>query len=88
MQCFEKWCEGDIKDYVILSKRLLEICDTENLSDFIKNQQNKYAAHIVRSKNTTVNKQLLFNSNKNSSDYVKVPPHKYAGQTKNLYTKA
>ena len=51
--------------YKISTKKLLEICDTEDLSHYIKRQQKKYAAHIIRQPNSSLNKQLMFNSNDN-----------------------
>ena len=60
-------------NYKISSARLLELCKTENLSVYIKKQQLKYCAHLIRQPNDCLNKQLMFNSNKNVKVGKKVP---------------
>ena len=55
--------ENDFR-YKICNKKLLEICNTENVTDFIARQQTKYLAQLVRQSNTTLTKRLLFNENK------------------------
>ena len=53
--------------------RLLEICKSENLSEFIRKQQTKFAAHIIRQPNSSQTKQLLFNDDYNHKKSHKVP---------------
>ena len=40
------------------------ICNTRNVSDFIRTQQRNYAAHLVRADNQCMTKQLMFQDNK------------------------
>ena len=50
---------------VITNDHLFRICGTSNLSDFIKNQQRKFLAHIIRIEQENKNvKKLTFNSDK------------------------
>ena len=53
--------------------RLLEICKSENLSEFVRKQQTKFAAHIIRQPNSSQTKQLLFNDDYNHKKSHKVP---------------
>ena len=59
--------EDDEESYKmkIGTNRLLEICKTKNISNFINRQQTKYAAHIIRQPNSSQTKQLLFNDDDN-----------------------
>lgn len=70
------WGRKDKKnaDYTfkISTARLYQICHCTEVSDFIKNQQKKYAGHLIRKENNDPNKTLLFNSNKNSKMGKKV----------------
>ena len=65
--------DNDNWDYKISSKRLLEICKAENISEFIEKGQIKFAAHITRAENSTKNKQLLFNIDDNHKKGHKIP---------------
>ena len=67
--------EGDEIDYrmKINTEKLLKICKCENISEFVKKQQIKYAAHIIREPNSSQTKQLLFNDNNNHKIGHKVP---------------
>ena len=40
------------------------ICNTRNVSDFIRTQQRNYAAHLVRADNQCMTKQLMFQDDK------------------------
>ena len=68
-------CPTDEESYTmkIGTARLLEICKSENISDYIKRQQVKFAAHIVRQPNSSEIKQLLFNDDKNRKTGHQVP---------------
>ena len=55
----------EFEPYIIGSKKLMEICKTNSISNYILKQQVKYAAHLVRAPNYVKNKQLLFNANIN-----------------------
>ena len=50
--------------FVLSNSDLHSICQTEDVSEFTKRQQRKYLAHLARQPNSTLTKQLLFNSNK------------------------
>ena len=39
---------------------ILKLCKSESLDQFIKKQQKKYLAHIIRMENTGTTKKLLF----------------------------
>ena len=60
-------------DFKISTKKLLKICNTTNVSEFIRKSQVKFAGHIARSENSTRNKQLLFNDDKNRKTGHPVP---------------
>ena len=65
--------KNDDFNYKMSSEKLLRICKTVELSDFINKGRVKYAAHIVRSENNNKNKQLLFNNDHNKRTGHKVP---------------
>ena len=66
--------EGEeFEPFAIGTKKLIAICRAVNLTKYIKRQQVKYAAHLVRAPNDTKNKQLLFNANKNKKKGREVP---------------
>ena len=52
--------------YTLTNDDVLEICKTEDVLTFIKQQQENYLGHIARQKNTSIVKRLLFNDNKNT----------------------
>ena len=56
----------DSYNFRLTNDRIYHICDTTALSTFISSSQIKYTAHVVRSNNTSIVKQLLFNTNKYS----------------------
>ena len=58
--------------FKIGSETLFSISKVQNKSIFSKNQQIKYAAHIIRASNCTKNKMRLFNSNKNTKKLAKI----------------
>ena len=60
-------------DFQIGTKRLLDICKTTDLSEYIQKQQLKYCAHLIRKPNSALNKQLLFNDDDNHKLGKKVP---------------
>ena len=66
-------CEKEFQPYVLGSKKLMKLCKLKPISEFVKKQQIKYAAHIARARNDTKNKQLLFNDNKNHNKGRSVP---------------
>ena len=47
--------------FILTNNDLLNICGTENISEFTGRQQKKYLAHLARQHNGTITKQLLFN---------------------------
>ena len=53
--------DGDFR-YKINNAKLHAICNTKDVSDFIRNQQMSYAGHVVRMSNERCVKQLMFNS--------------------------
>ena len=53
--------DGDFR-YKINNAKLHTICNTKDVSDFIRNQQMSYAGHVVRMSNERCVKQLMFNS--------------------------
>ena len=50
--------------YVMTNNKALEICNAEDVINFVSRQQTSYLAHIVRQPNTTLSKRLVFNDNK------------------------
>ena len=50
--------------YKITNSKLYKICNSSELSEFIKDQQKKFAAHIIRQPNSSKVKQLTFNCDK------------------------
>lgn len=50
--------------YTITTDKLMNICKIEEISDFIKNQQQKFISHIIRDNNKNRNKRLIFNNDK------------------------
>lgn len=50
--------------YRITTEKLMRICNLQELSSYIKKQQEKFVAHIIRQPDTNPNKRLLFNSDK------------------------
>ena len=68
-----KFVDEKNNDYrlVITNDHLFRICGTSNLSDFIKNQQRKFLAHIIRIDLNKNVKKLTFNSIRNVADQPK-----------------
>ena len=52
---------GDFR-YKINNAKLHVMSNTEDVSNFIRNQQMSYAGHVVRMSNERCVKQLMFNS--------------------------
>ena len=46
--------------FTITDKVLLKTCTTTNVSDFIKSQQRKYLAHVIRKFDNATTKKLIF----------------------------
>lgn len=57
---------NDDFSYKISNKKLHQICRTEDISNFIKQQQANYLAHIIRKENNTATKRLTFECNTNT----------------------
>ena len=60
-------------DFQIRTAELLDICRTKDLSEYIKQQQTRYCAHVIRKPNSAVIKQLIFNSDHNTKTGKPVP---------------
>ena len=52
------------QSFKITNSQLHQICKTTDLSDFIKTQQKKYLAHIIRRPNNALIKQITFSNKK------------------------
>ena len=52
------------QSFKITNSQLHQICKTTNLSDFIKTQQKKYLAHIIRRPNNALINQITFSNKK------------------------
>ena len=65
--------EDDEAWFVIGSEKLLQICKTVNLSEYIQKSQIKFAGHVIRSSNDNYNKQLVFNADHNHRTGHKIP---------------
>ena len=48
------------------SNKIHEICQTEDISGYVKRQQRNYAAHIIRTSSAEPTKQFMFNNDKQS----------------------
>ena len=46
------------------SNKIHEICQTEDISGYVKRQQRNYAAHIIRTSSAEPTKQFMFNNDK------------------------
>ena len=65
---FRKTLDGNNQEtfkYVLSGEDVLEICETEDVLEFIKRRQESYLSHIARQKNSSIIKRLLFNDNEN-----------------------
>ena len=51
-------------NFVYTNEDLIRICNTVNLTQFIKTQQRNYAAHVIRKDNNSIRKCLFLNNNK------------------------
>ena len=49
--------------FKITNLQLLEICKTESIESFIKRQQQKYLAHLIRQTDDSITKRAAFNNN-------------------------
>ena len=45
---------------MLSNRKILEICGTENVLDYVIRMQENYLGHIARQKNTSIVKRLLF----------------------------
>ena len=61
-------CEENQFKFKLTNNKIHNICNTIDLSEFIKTQQKSYAAHLIRTSMERSTKKLLFNDDK----YVKV----------------
>ena len=52
--------------YILTNQRILELCNTDDISAFVRKQQTNYPAHLARQPNTALTKRLLFNVNKHT----------------------
>ena len=50
---------------MLLNRKILEICGTEDVLDYVKRMQENYLGHIARQKNDSIVKRLLFNDDQN-----------------------
>lgn len=50
--------------FKITTEKLMSICKIEELSEYIKKQQQKYAAHLIRQPDHCPNKRLIYNNDK------------------------
>merc|ERR1719220_2793702 len=58
--------EGNEFKLLYTNADVLQICKTQELTDFVAQQQSKYLAHLCRQPHQTLTKQLLFNDDKYS----------------------
>ena len=49
--------------FVYTNDDIKRICDTVDVTEFVKKQQRKFAAHIIRKDNKSIVKKLFFNNN-------------------------
>ena len=56
--------EKDKWNFILSNEKLLEMAKTEDIQFFIKRQQRNFAAHIVRKKNASTSKRLMFNNDR------------------------
>ena len=59
--------ENEFK-FKFTNNKIHKICNTKDLSNYIRRQQRSYAAHLIRTSNTRTIKKLMFNTD----HYVKV----------------
>ena len=57
--------DNETYQFVLSNSKILEICGTEDVLDYIKRMQANYLGHIARQKNTSIVKRLLFNDDQN-----------------------
>ena len=57
--------DDETYQFVLSNSKILEICGTEDVLDYVKRMQANYLGHIARQKNTSIVKRLLFNDDKN-----------------------
>ena len=55
----------DTYKFVLSNRKMLEICGTEDVLDYVKRMQENYLGHIARQKNDSIVKRLLFNDDQN-----------------------
>ena len=59
-------CEENQFKFKLPNEKIHKICNTSDISEFIKKQQNNYAGHLIRTSATRSTKKLLFNDDKYS----------------------
>ena len=57
--------DDETYQFVLSNSKILEICGTEDVLDYVKRMQANYLWHIARQKNTNIVKRLLFNDDQN-----------------------
>ena len=57
--------DEDTYEFVLSNRKILEICGTEDVLDYVKRMQENYLGHIARQKNDSIVKRLLFNDDQN-----------------------
>ena len=61
----KRWLKGKENDwaFVYTNADIKRICNTIDTIDYVKAQQRKFSAHIVRKDNKSIVKKLFFNNN-------------------------
>ena len=72
-QCKKPTKVQEFQPYVMGTKKLMELCKATTIMEYVKKQQIRYAAHIVRSGNDAKTKQLHFNEDKNCKRGRNIP---------------
>ena len=62
--------------YMLTNEDLLRKCDTESLETYIARQQRNYLAHLIRKPDSSILKQLVFNTNKSNKPGRKITLYK------------
>ena len=56
-------CKREEFHYIMTNKKILELCNTEDIHTFVSKQQKSYLEHLARQPNKCLTKRLLFNDN-------------------------
>ena len=57
-------CKREEFQYIMTNKKILELCNTEDIHTFVSKQQKSYLEHLARQPNKCLTKKLLFNDNR------------------------